>query len=362
MNKNRVILAAAGGVIALAVLVMAFLTWLAYAAKVAAQEGDDEEGTDGLETVVSRAQSLSGKPIYPCAESVKALKADAETLSAWQAEALKFASRGDRPIEKTTPPAFKAFIVADAKRIASLRGSVNGALVKPDFAFGPFKDYVIEGKMPPEANLVEIQRRWDDVATIAETLAACGVNELVDVAFRDDAAAKEAAEKENAKKDRRGGRAGKKGAEKEPAVRPAAYGYTFTFLARPPALVKVLNALTTCERFTVICGLTFDRSRDVIKDALGGDEKKGEAQPASSGRRHRRGAAQDAARSSAFAAGQEDDAAKGGIVTDPLGDAPFAVTLSVTVYDFRSMEAGAGAKAEEKAEGKTDEKGKEAAR
>ena len=32
MNKNRVILAAAGGVIALAVLVMAFLTWRAYSA------------------------------------------------------------------------------------------------------------------------------------------------------------------------------------------------------------------------------------------------------------------------------------------------------------------------------------------
>ena len=356
MNKNRVILAAAGGVIALAVLVMAFLTWRAYAAKVAAQEGDDEEGTDGLETVVSRAQSLSGKPIYPCAESVKALKADAEALSAWQAEALKYASRGDRPIEKTTPPAFKAFIVSDAKRIASLRGSVNGALVKPDFAFGPFKDYVIEGKMPPEESLAEIQRRWDDVATVAETLAACGVNELSDVAFRDDAAAKEAAEKE--KKDRRGGRAGKKPAAKEPAIRPAAYGYTFSFLARPPALVKVVNALTTCERFIVIDGITFDRSRDVIKDALGGDEKKGESQPAAGGRRRRRGGAPDAAMALALAASGQEDGAKGGIVTDPLGDAPFAVTLSVTVYDFRSMEAGAEAKAEEK----TDEKGKEAAR
>ena len=81
MNKNRVILAAAGGVIALAVLVMAFLTWLAYAAKVAAQEGDDEEGTDGLETVVSKAQSLSGKPIYPCAKSVEELKSGAKELS-----------------------------------------------------------------------------------------------------------------------------------------------------------------------------------------------------------------------------------------------------------------------------------------
>ena len=96
MNTNRMILAAAGGVIALAVLVMAFFTWSAYSAKVAAREGDDEEGIDGLETVVAKAETLSRKPVYPCAESVKALKEDAETVSAWRDDALKFASRGDR--------------------------------------------------------------------------------------------------------------------------------------------------------------------------------------------------------------------------------------------------------------------------
>ena len=72
MNKNRLILAVIGGVIAVAVLVAAFLVWQAHSAKVAAREGDEEEGTDGLETVVNRAQTLSRKPIYPCAESVKA--------------------------------------------------------------------------------------------------------------------------------------------------------------------------------------------------------------------------------------------------------------------------------------------------
>ena len=58
MSKNRVILAVIGGVIAIAVLVAAFLTWQAYSAKVAARDGDEEEGTDGLETVVGRAQTL----------------------------------------------------------------------------------------------------------------------------------------------------------------------------------------------------------------------------------------------------------------------------------------------------------------
>ena len=333
MSKNRATLAVIGGVIAIAVLVAAFLTWQAYSAKVAARDGDEEEGTDGLETVVGRAQTLSRKPIYPCAESVKALKTDAETLSDWRTEALRFAARGDRPIEKTTTAAFKTFIVSDAKRIAALKGAVNGSLVKPDFAFGPFRDYIAEGKMPPEAQLTEIQRRWDDVATIAETLAACGVDELTDVAFRDDAAAKEAAEKENAPKNRRA-RGGQKAAKKESSVRPSAYGYTFAFQARPAALVKVVNALTTCERFVVVDSLTFDRTRDVFAEALGGGD--------------------DAAAAFALAAGAES-AAKEGIVTDPAADAPFAARMSVTVYDFRTLEPEAETKDDEK-------KGKEAAR
>ena len=355
MSKNRVILAVIGGVIAIAVLVAAFLTWQAYSAKVAARDGDEEEGTDGLETVVGQAQTLSRKPIYPCAESVKALKTDEETLSDWRTEALRFAARGDRPIEKTTTAAFKTFIVTDARRIAALKGAVNGSLVKPDFAFGPFKDYIAEGKMPPEAQLTEIQRRWDDVSTIAETLAACGVDELTDVAFRDDAAAKEAAEKEAAQK-RKGPKKGQRnGAKKESTVRPSAYGYTFAFQARPAALVKVVNALTTCDRFVVVDSLTFDRTRDVFAEALGGDEKKSaEAQHVGRRGRRRGGRGGDDAAALALAAGAES-AAKSGIVTDPAADAPFAARMSVTVYDFRTLEPEAETKDDVK-------KGKEAAR
>ena len=357
MNKNRLILAVIGGVIAVAVLVAAFLVWQAYSAKVAAREGDEEEGTDGLETVVNRAQTLSRKPIYPCAESVKALKTDREKISEWRTEALRFAARGDRPVDKTTPAAFKTFIVADARRIAMLKGAVNGMLVKPDFTFGPFKDYIAEGKMPPEAQLTEIQRRWDDVTTVAETLSACGIDELTDVAFRDDAAAKEAAEKEAAQKKKKGPKKGQgKGAKNESSVNPLAYGYTFSFLARPASLIKVVNALTTCERFVVIDSITFERTRDAIAEALGGDEKKNaEAQQQSGRRRRRGGRGGDDAAALALAAGAETAAEKNGIVTDPAVDAPFAAKLSVTVYDFRTLASDAETEDGEK-------KGKEAAR
>ena len=320
-----------GGVIGLAMLAAAYFTWSALAAKTAAMEGDDDEGVDGLETVVSKAQTLSRKPVYPCTESVKAIDADVVRVTDWQAEAKKLAIRGDRVYPKTTPAAFKTFIVSDAKRLSALPGLVNGALVKPGFAFGPFKDYISEGKMPAEAQLAELQRRWDDVATVVEALAACGAAELTDVAF------KTVEVKEEPKDDRRNRKATKprKPSADETAEKPpVAYTYVFSFSARPAALVKAVNALETSERFIVVDSFTFGRAADALAEALGADEKKDASQQTSRrGRRGRRAAVEQPKP-------EEAKELKNGIVTDPAADAPFAVTMTVTVYDFRSLEEG----------------------
>ena len=342
MNKNRMILAVSGGVIGLAVLTMAFFAWSAYSAKVAALEGDDE-GNDGLETVQSKAQTLSRKSVYPSAESVKAIEANTARLAAWQAEARKLASRGDRPVRQMTAAQFKTDLVADAKRLSSLPGAVNGVLVKPDFAFGPFRPYIAEGKMPTDAELPELLRRWDDVQLVVETLAACGISELVNVDFKAVAAKDDAADK-TAKK---GGRKqpakkGKAAAAAEASVPPAAFSYVFTFATRAPAFVKAVNALGTNERFMVVDGFTFARTSDPVSVALGAGDKRGEAArnaPAARGRRGRRAAA-------AVEEKKEEPESKNGIVTDPVLDAPFTVALTLTVYDFRTMEDDA-AKAEE---------------
>ena len=349
MNKNRMILAVVGGIIGLAVLVTVYLTWCSWSAKTAAVEGDDE--SDGLDAVVAKAQQLSRSPVYPCAESVKATEENAKKLSDWVEAAHRLASGGDRTFKKTTPPAFKAFLVQDAKRLASLHGAVNGALVQPDFAFGPFKDYISEGKMPPEAKLAELQRRWDDVATLSETLSECGVDELVSVDFRDGAAAdgqKEAAEQQRGP--RRKPPRGRKPAAEENSFKPAAFAYTVVYRARPNALVKSLNAFATCERFVVVDSVSFDRARDGLAEALGGEEKKADSVQAAGRRRRRRGGDEP----SAAQASAEESAAKGGIVTDPVLDAPFTVTLAVTVYDFGSLADDAAAKGDAAAK---DEKG-----
>lgn len=327
------ILAVSGGVIGVAVLAMAYFTWSAYAAKVAAIEGDDD-GNDGLETVQAKAQALSRKDVYPCPASVKAIEANAERLTAWRAEAERLAARGDRPVRKMTPAQFKTDLVADAKRLSALPGAVNGVLVKPDFAFGPFRSYIAEGKMPTDAELPEMQRRWSDVQLVVETLAACGVSELVNVDFKAAAEAKDDAPEKPAKKARKAPAKKGKAAEAAAARAPSAFSYVFTFATRAPAFVKAVNALGTDERFIVIDGFGFSRATDPVAVALGVGDKRADASRAASagrGRRGRRGAA-------AAEEKKEEAEPKNGIVTDPALDAPFTVTMALTVYDFRTME------------------------
>ena len=340
MNKTKMILAGIGGAAGLVVLVLAFLVWQAFSAKTVAIEGDDEEGTDGLETVEARAQTLSRKPVYPSAASVAAIEANRQALDDWRKEGLGLAVRGDKVFEKTTAPKFKAFMVADAHRLAALPGGVRGKLVKPDFAFGPFKDYIAEGKMPAEAELAKLQRQWDDVATIAEMLSTNGVVELVDVQFaaakKDEGSETKDARREKA--DRKRGSAKSSNRTIEQSV--VSQSYVFTFAARPAAFVRVLNELEACNRFVTVDAFSFARPVDAIAEALGGDEKKAAEAQGSGGRRGRRGRRAVAAEASAgnLANAEGSAASKNGVVTDPVMDAPLTVTLTVTVHDFRSLE------------------------
>ena len=335
MNKTKMILAGTGGAIGLVALVLAFLVWQAFSAKTVAIEGDDEEGTDGLEAVEARVQTLSRKPVYPSAASLTAIAENQKLIDEWCKDGLSLAARGDKVFSKTTPAQFKTDLVADAKRLMDLPGAAQGKLTKPDFAFGPFKDYIVEGKMPAETELAELQRRWDDVVTVTELLVTNGVSELVDVSFA--AAKKDEVKTEDLKK----GKVNKKKntANSNPqTLKPSnvSYSYVFTFAARPSAFIRTINALESCERFVTVDAFSFVRPSDVIAEALGGDEKK--AEPQASGRRGRRGRRGEAVAAPVAEGGDGTEKGKNRIVTDPVRDAPMTVTLTLTVHDFRSLE------------------------
>ena len=343
MNKTKMILAGTGGAIGLVVLVLGFLVWQAFSAKTAAIEGDDEEGTDGLETVEARAQSMSRKPVYPCAASLSAIAANQKAVDDWRKDGLSLAARGDKVFPKTTPAQFKTDLVADARRLAELPGKANGKLVKPDFAFGPFKDYIVEGKMPAEAELGELQRKWDDVATVTELLVTNGIAELVDVQFKAAAKKDEPETKSDGRGEKKKGQKTKDKGQRpmSDVPSPLSFSYVFTFAAKPAAFIRTLNALESCERFITVDDFSFVRPGDVIAESLGGDEKKAAEAQASGGRRGRRGR-RGGEQPDATAPRGEDAAGtvngRNRIVTDPLLDAPMTVTMTVTVHDFRSLE------------------------
>jgi hypothetical protein len=314
MNKSKIILASIGGVAGVAVLALAYFIWSALSGK--------SEISDELSAFQNAAERYSRQPVYPGADSIKAVEANREKLVEWKDEAMKLASRGDLVFDPTTPPALKDLMLADAKRFSSLPGSAEGKLVKADFAFG-FKDYITGGALPGEKDVPLLQRRWNDIVQVLDMLVAAGATEIVDITVKP-----KEVEKPKVDDRRRRGRAPAK--KTEPKVKePSKETYVFTFLARSEAIVKALNALAVCQRFMVVDSLSFARDTDALAMALG-DGKKSEQTAFRRGRRGRRG----------FAAAEEEEKKEeeNPIVTDPLMDPPYKVTASVSTYEFHSLE------------------------
>lgn len=351
MNKQKMVLAVIGGVFGLALLVMGYLVFSAYSAKVTALEGDDEEGVQGLETVVASAEQLSRKPVYPCQASVLAVESNATAVAEWREGALRQASKGDRFFEKTTAAAFKTMIVADAKRLSMLPGAAGGRIMKPEFTFGPFHDYIGGGKMPEDAQLPTLQRQWDDLAALVEMLSKCGVAEVTSVglaAVETKPEQPQAAKGKNAKRPqpKKPAAKGKNAGKAEDPTEPNLQSYVLAFSAKPAALVRVINGFATSERFIVVEDFGFTRPQDAVVLALGGEAKKDSKDVQAASRRSRRRVAR--VEEEKPAANDADDGnKKSGMVTDPALDKPLAVTMRLSICDFRSVEENVATKEEE---------------
>ena len=133
-------------------------------------------------------------------------------------------------------------------------------------------------------------------------------------------------------------------AEAPAGVQPVAYTYLVTCKMRPVAFVKTLNAFEKSKRFMTIDDFSFRHDKDVIAEAFGA-EKKDDSQSAG-GRRGRRGGRRA---QQVVAEAEDNDKPKFKTITDPMADPPFEVKLTVTVYDFKSLEV------EKKEETKEDE-------
>lgn len=322
MNKSRIILSVTGGVIALAVLALAFFTWCAFSERAAAFEGDYE--SDGLETIVGQMAGLMGKKPFPNAANKKRIDANVQALEDWYSSVRRAAAQGDwRADAECTTAQFKESIVRGAKAVSALKGADGKPFVTPEFGFGPFKDYLAD-KMPTKDQLARLQRQWYDFQSLVQVLKTNGVIRLADF---------QAVEKKEEPKSETKTKAKAKVKDKDAERQPSVETYLLAFQANPAAMLDVVRVLSFQDRFTVTESLSFSHERDAIGEALGDEEKK-EAAAATGGRRNRRRAVADEEGKS----DAEKKKSGGSVVFDPERDATLNVTLTVSVYDFRSLE------------------------
>lgn len=337
LSKNQIVMLSIGGVALIASLALGYLAFSAYSAKTEASENAERDS--------GAVRSLLGAAISPDAASVAAVNKNRDALAGWAEAAVSTASAGDRSIATdVNEAAFKQKLVDEARVMSGLPGGVDGKIIKDVAAFG-FPEFVSGDKLPEKDQLPRLQRQWGDVCTLVKTLSDCGVIEIVRI---EPGAAKlqQVQAPVEPKKDVKKSKKRKKGKDAEDE-KPAytEEKYAIDFRAKPAALVKVVNALATSQRFIVVESLDFARESDMIGKALGEGDKKGAAEQQTVRPRRRRPRPTEVE----FGADAAPDAAAEadkGVVNDPDKEDPFLVKAVVLTYDFGSAAQASGGETE----------------
>lgn len=320
MNKTRIAMCAIGAVAAIATLGVGVMIYL--------ETGERDELLESLEGQLSRRNRNAGAD----ESAEKAAKANEEKVSAWAKSAYAAAAAsGARPADTATNPvAFKSQMVEQAREFAKLPGTAEGTgrIVKDDFGFG-FEAFVKGDKIPGDGELRRLQRQWFDVMRFLRMAADAGAGEILSVSAMPESAATAG------ERVARGARRQKEAADPYPSTEEK---YVFKFTARPAALVKLVNALTTDGRFYAIDTMAFEQEGDPLATMLGAGADKEQ----SGGRRgrRRRGARREAEETAGTPDGEDGKPqTKKGLVTDPAICAPFTVTLAVSTLEFAGAQA-----------------------
>lgn len=334
MSKTKIILASTGGVALLVVTAAAMFAYVKYSEKVGAFEGD--ETGRGLSSSVADLLSYQRKQPFPSQVNVEQLKANARALENWRENVRKDIASGDWSPDNCTPAQFKEGIVLDTRQLlnlTSLDGLAGQRIFKPDFGFGPFKDFLGE-KMPSTDQLPRLQRQWHDISSLFEILYTNGVLQVTDLQVLAQPKAEEPkpAPRKNLKKR-------KSAAAEEEELPPSIETYKVEFTASPKAFVDIVRKLSFQRRFTVVDSFTLVREHDAITAALGEvhEKKKGSGEDASASPRRNRRRSRD--KEAEKKPAEETPSKKDVIVFDPAKDAIFKIELTVSVYDFRTLEA-----------------------
>lgn len=337
MSKEKIVAVVGVSVFVIAAGGLGYFLYDAYDQRVAQEEE--------LESQMSAFRSYQNEDPFPSPKSIAGVVSNKASMAAWRVNALDLAARGDWAPAEESPAQFKQRLQAEVRRMAELAGGVDGRIAAPAFLFG-FEQYLGEnGELPKTADVPRLVRELDFITRTVEAFAAADGVEVKEI--KRLGAPKVDADEE-AKKKKKNAR-GKAAAEKE----PSRLDYSFVFAVRPASFVAVLNALTAEERFCVVTRLAFRESADMIVDKLNAADPANQKKAEGGGRRRgRRGAAAPAEN----AAPAKVDR----LVVDPELDAPIALSLTLSVYDFGHGAAPAAAETAPAPAAGSDKSSKEA--
>lgn len=290
MNKNQVTMAVIGGVALAVALVLGGLIFLVEADK-------QEEAQRNLSNQTNAYNQNKN--------------ATEEQQAAHQANAEVYAKAAADAYAAITAKDARAYVgrYTEEKLLQAMQQErddyVNKQFIKPEFTFGKyFGDRMknIEAK-----DKETVQRRWGDISQLSQLLFEGGVQSLdeVEVLEPEQSAANDSGADE----------------EKVDAYPIETETYELTFTATSEALVNVLNAFASANRFISVDMLTFQMSKDPIKAKFGIADKGAES---GVGRRRR-------SRATAESADEGAEKKQGSIITDPEQEQiPFKVTLRLS--------------------------------
>lgn len=322
LSKQQMIGAVGAGIF---VVCAGGLGWMLYSAW--SDKGEVEQKVADESNAFRRFNEAA---VYPSKASIESVKSNATSYAQWYDAAVALAARGDRAMQQESASKFKQLLEREVRRIRELPGGAGGKISAPTFLFG-FEQYLGEGGvLPKDAEVPRLAVQLGSICRLADMFAEAGVYEVKSVARLSAKAEKpEEAESDSSSSSAKGKKASSK-KEAADAPKTTKESYAFEILARPAAIVAVLNRLTACERFVVVRNFSFRQSVDsIVEHIVAAKKAEADRNAPTIGSRRRRGAAAAAA-----AANPEALALANRIVSDPEGDEPLSVSFTLDVYDF----------------------------
>ena len=328
MSKQQIVGIGAGGVFLVVAGALGYMLFDAASARSEAEEN--------LRDATDRFSQYNEAPVFASVKSIASVKSNATSYATWRETAVALAARGDMPPPPPEEPSvFKQRLQSEVRRMGALPGGVSGRLATPEFLFG-FEQYLGEsGVLPQPDDVPGLAVQLDAIAHAVDLFAKAGVLEVKSVVRR---AVKAAADDDDVAAKRKKGKAKKQKTVKDDAPKPTCREYAFEVVARPPAVVEVLNLLSADVRFMVVKDLAFQETADEIVSRISAKETaESQAAAPTAGRRRRRGQP-----TLAEAEGGKATDKMGRLVVDPESDVSIQMSFTLAVYDFgRGVATGA---------------------